>query len=139
MAYVDVPLKTLLSDGFASSRACLIKPDEAAKSPVPPGDLRLLTLRYWGFDGRVHQGRMVVNASVADGQGVGTIANVMAASRTPLEGTLIVCIENEPAIIDAMRTLLTGWGAEVIAVMDGAAAVAAIEDTAHGTKWKKAR
>ncbi|WP_433184286.1 gamma-glutamyltransferase [Actinoallomurus sp. CA-150999] len=38
-AYVDVPLKTLLSDGFASSRACLIKPDEAAKSPVPPGDL----------------------------------------------------------------------------------------------------
>ncbi|GAA0357869.1 gamma-glutamyltransferase [Actinoallomurus spadix] len=38
-AYVDVPLKTLLSDGFARSRACLIKPDEAAKSPVPPGDL----------------------------------------------------------------------------------------------------
>ncbi|GAA4615402.1 gamma-glutamyltransferase [Actinoallomurus liliacearum] len=39
-AYVDVPLKTLLSDGFASSRACLIKPDEAAKSPVAPGDLK---------------------------------------------------------------------------------------------------
>lgn len=38
-AYVHVPLSTLLSDGFARSRACLIKPDEAAKSPVPPGDL----------------------------------------------------------------------------------------------------
>ncbi len=33
---------------------------------VPLGDLRLLTLRYWGFDGRVHEGPMVINASVAD-------------------------------------------------------------------------
>src|SRR5207244_523695 len=33
--------------------------------PVPPRDIRLLTLRYWGFDGRVHEGRMEVNASVA--------------------------------------------------------------------------
>ncbi len=36
---VDVPLKTLLSDRFARSRACLIKPDEALKAPVPPGAL----------------------------------------------------------------------------------------------------
>ncbi len=35
--------------------------------PVPIGDLRLLGLRYWGFDGRVHEGPMVVNASVAQG------------------------------------------------------------------------
>jgi hypothetical protein len=28
-------------------------------------DLRLLTLRYWGFDGQVHEGPMVVNESVA--------------------------------------------------------------------------
>jgi D-alanyl-D-alanine carboxypeptidase len=33
--------------------------------PVPLGDLRLLTLRYWGFDGRVHEGQMVVNARAA--------------------------------------------------------------------------
>jgi len=58
---------------------------------------------------------------------IGTIANVMAASRMPLEGALIVCVENDPAIIDGMRTLLTGWGAEVIAETDGAAAIAAIE------------
>jgi gamma-glutamyltranspeptidase/glutathione hydrolase len=38
-AYANVPLKTLLSDGFARSRACLIKPDQAAKAPVAPGDL----------------------------------------------------------------------------------------------------
>lgn len=58
---------------------------------------------------------------------VGTIANVMAASRMPLEGALIVCVENDPAILDGMRTLLTGWGAEVIAESDGASAIAAVE------------
>jgi hypothetical protein len=35
--------------------------------PVAIGRLRLLTLRYWGFDRQVHEGRMVVNASVAEG------------------------------------------------------------------------
>ena len=38
-AYENVPLKTLLSDRFARSRACLIKPDQALTAPVPPGDL----------------------------------------------------------------------------------------------------
>jgi hypothetical protein len=33
--------------------------------PVPLRALRLLTLRYWGFDGRVHQGPMVVNQAAA--------------------------------------------------------------------------
>jgi D-alanyl-D-alanine carboxypeptidase-like protein len=33
--------------------------------PVPMSELRLLTLRYWGFDGQVHEGPMVVNARVA--------------------------------------------------------------------------
>jgi len=33
--------------------------------PVPLRELRLLSLRYWGFDGQVHQGPMVVNQAVA--------------------------------------------------------------------------
>jgi gamma-glutamyltranspeptidase/glutathione hydrolase len=36
---LNVPLKTLLSDRFARSRACLIKPDQALTAPVAPGDL----------------------------------------------------------------------------------------------------
>ena len=43
------------------------------------------------------------------------IANVISASRTPMQGALIVVVENEPAILDGMRTLVTGWGADVIA------------------------
>ena len=57
---------------------------------------------------------------------VSAIANVMSSARMPLEGALIVCIENEPMVLDGMRTLLTGWGAEVIAVTDGPAAIEAI-------------
>lgn len=33
--------------------------------PVPLSHLRLLTLRHWGFDGRVHQGRLVVHEAVS--------------------------------------------------------------------------
>ena len=32
--------------------------------PVPPSQLRLVQLSYWGFDGRPHTGALVVNASV---------------------------------------------------------------------------
>jgi len=48
-------------------------------------------------------------------------------AKTPISGALIVCIENDAAILDGMRTLLTAWNAEVIAVADAEAAVAAIE------------
>jgi hypothetical protein len=33
--------------------------------PVPPEDLRLLALTHWGFDGRVHQGMLVVHEDEA--------------------------------------------------------------------------
>ena len=32
--------------------------------PVPPAELRLVQLRYWGFDGRTHDGAIVVNRVV---------------------------------------------------------------------------
>jgi len=44
-----------------------------------------------------------------------------------MSGSLIVCIENDAAILDGMRTLLTAWDAEVIAVTDPEAAIEAIE------------
>jgi CheY-like chemotaxis protein len=48
-------------------------------------------------------------------------------SRTPMSGSLILCIENDAAILDGMKTLLTGWDAEVIAATDPETAVEAIE------------
>jgi len=34
-----------------------------SKCPVPLSGLRLMTLTYWGFDGTVHTGQLVTNAS----------------------------------------------------------------------------
>ena len=53
-----------------------------AGCPVAPGKLRLLTLRYVGFDGRAHQGTMVVNAIVA--RSVITIFATLYARRFPI-------------------------------------------------------
>ncbi|MGW6782947.1 gamma-glutamyltransferase [Streptomyces sp. NPDC054987] len=39
-AAVDVPTRELLSQRFADSRACLIRPDRALTSPLAPGDPR---------------------------------------------------------------------------------------------------
>ncbi|MCW2817841.1 MAG: ggt [Marmoricola sp.] len=44
-AYVDVPLRDLLSDRYAAERACLIDPQHAATKPVPAGDVT-------SYDGR---------------------------------------------------------------------------------------
>src|SRR3954468_12248589 len=59
------------------------------------------------------------------------VSSATPLSRTPMSGALIVCIENDPAILDGMKTLLRAWDAEVIAVTDPDAAIAAIESAGH--------
>jgi Na+/proline symporter/signal transduction histidine kinase len=55
------------------------------------------------------------------------VTSATPLSRTPISGARIVCIENDPAILDGMKTLLKAWDADVIAVTDPEAAVEAIE------------
>jgi Na+/proline symporter/signal transduction histidine kinase/CheY-like chemotaxis protein len=55
------------------------------------------------------------------------VTSATPLSRAPISGALIVCIENDAAILDGMRTLLTAWNAEVIAVADPDAAIERIE------------
>jgi len=55
------------------------------------------------------------------------VTSATPLSKTPMSGSLIVCIENDAAILDGMRTLLTAWDAEVIAVADPDAAIEAID------------
>ena len=53
-----------------------------------------------------------------------------AAAKTPagrLAGTVVLCIDNERAILDGMQTLLGGWGCRVLKAVDLAEALAAIE------------
>ena len=56
------------------------------------------------------------------------VTSATPLSKSPMSGTLIVCIENDPAILDGMRTLLRAWDATVIAVADPEAAMAAIAE-----------
>lgn len=55
------------------------------------------------------------------------VTSTTPLSRAPMSGTRIVCIENDPAILDGMKTLLTGWDANVIAALDPDSAVEAIQ------------
>ena len=57
----------------------------------------------------------------------GAVTSATPLSRTPISGALIVCIENDAAILDGMKTLLTAWNADVIAVADPDAAIERIE------------
>ncbi|WP_420133862.1 PAS domain-containing hybrid sensor histidine kinase/response regulator [Rhodopseudomonas sp.] len=55
------------------------------------------------------------------------VTSATPLSRASMSGSLVVCIENDPAILDGMKTLLTTWDASVIAVADPEAAIKAIE------------
>ena len=70
MSALAVPLALLAFHGSAQPLPAPLRAELAATSwhsgcPVPLSGLRLLTLSHWGFDGRVHTGRLTVNATVA--------------------------------------------------------------------------
>ncbi len=75
-------------------------------------------------------GGSVFSVTVPTAKAINFTAAVTSAtplSRTPMSGSLIVCIENDAAILDGMKTLLTAWDAKVIAVTDPDAAIEAIK------------
>src|SRR3954462_6626365 len=75
-------------------------------------------------------GGSVFSVTVPTAKAITHTAAVTSATplaRTPISGALIVCIENDAAILDGMRTLLKAWDAEVIAVADPEGAITAIE------------
>jgi Na+/proline symporter/signal transduction histidine kinase len=47
-----------------------------------------------------------------------------------LAGSVVLCIDNEPNILDGMRVLLGGWGCRVLTATDLAAALAALAGSA---------
>lgn len=52
-----------------------------------------------------------------------------AVSTGLLSGCVTLCIDNEQAVVEGMRVLLTGWGCEVIAASNTTEAVTALERT----------
>jgi hypothetical protein len=69
-AALALPLAVAAFHGTAQPLPTELRSQLAQKSwhagcPVPLSQLRLLRLSYWGFDGRQHMGRLVVNANSA--------------------------------------------------------------------------
>jgi Na+/proline symporter/signal transduction histidine kinase len=67
---------------------------------------------------------------VARASGVGGAARPRTTPRLNvgrLDGTVVLCIDNERAILDGMETLLGGWGCRTLIAADLAGALAAIE------------
>ncbi|MGD9925446.1 MAG: hybrid sensor histidine kinase/response regulator [Pseudorhodoplanes sp.] len=51
----------------------------------------------------------------------------MRADPAQLSGMAVLCIDNDPQILDGMETLLGGWGCQVLKASDPQSAIAAIE------------
>jgi signal transduction histidine kinase len=71
----------------------------------------------------------VPRATAAVAAAAAPVAPKIAAGR--LAGTVILCIDNEPAILDGMETLLGGWSCRVLKAADLAGALAVL-DTGDG-------
>lgn len=82
-----------------------------------------------------------VSVDSADGQGSHFGVTVPLSNAAPAElpereetrvdpgqlaGTVALCIDNEPSVLDGMKTLLSGWGCEVITAPDLEGALAAV-------------
>jgi CheY-like chemotaxis protein/two-component sensor histidine kinase len=51
-----------------------------------------------------------------------------AMPAAPLDTTIVLCIENEPQVLDGMQALLGGWGCHVLAASDLKSALATMHD-----------
>jgi Na+/proline symporter/signal transduction histidine kinase len=70
-----------------------------------------------------------VEIPVASGAGIAKSAPDAVLPVTPLEGLVVLCIENEPQVLAGMESLLGGWGCQVLTTPDLAGAFAAIRDS----------
>jgi signal transduction histidine kinase len=58
-----------------------------------------------------------------------THVDMLPVDRGQLAGTVVLCVDNEPAILDGMDMLLSGWGCRVLKAPDLETAIAAIATT----------
>ena len=91
--FVDVPVRQLLSDGFARERACLINPRQAATKPVLPGspDGRYERCRVPDVDAPRrggHEGGSTTHLTVVDRWG-GVVSHTLTIEQTGGSGIVV--------------------------------------------------
>jgi signal transduction histidine kinase len=79
--------------------------------------------------------RFSVTVPVSSAAPVQAVRETAPPVRGQLSGVTVLCIDNEPTVLDGMETLLGGWGCRVLKAPDLATAITAIEGAAgplHG-------
>ncbi|AMN44761.1 hybrid sensor histidine kinase/response regulator [Rhodoplanes sp. Z2-YC6860] len=79
--------------------------------------------------------RFSVTVPVSSAAPVQAQRETAAPDRGQLSGVTVLCIDNEPKVLDGMETLLGGWGCRVLKAPDLATAITATEaaaDPLHG-------
>jgi gamma-glutamyltranspeptidase/glutathione hydrolase len=87
-AFVDVPTRTLLSQRFADSRACLIKPDTRLVTPVKPGALTGGDCSQASAAGRNDQGMSTSHLVTSDRWG-NVVSYTLTIEQTGGSGMLV--------------------------------------------------
>ena len=82
------PVFTASSHGIDEATRARMTASWRPSCPVPLEELRLLTLSYWGFDGQVHEGELVVHTAYADT--VVSVFEALFAARFPIEQMRLV-------------------------------------------------
>jgi CheY-like chemotaxis protein len=68
--------------------------------------------------------RFSVTVPVSSAAPVQVLREAATPDRTQLSGVTVLCIDNEPKVLDGMETLLGGWGCQVLKAPDLATAIA---------------
>ena len=84
-----------------------------------------MTLRSASNKGSTFAVEVPIAASVP---ALASLAPRCGRPAAPLEGVVVLCIENEPQVLAGMEALLSGWGCQVLAVPDLESAFAAIQE-----------
>jgi len=82
-----------------------------------------LSLRSWPGRGSV----FAIAVPLGDRAAIAAPRRERAMGPDRVAGSLVMCIENEPAVLSAIECLLSDWGCEVIAVADRESAIRCVE------------
>jgi signal transduction histidine kinase/CheY-like chemotaxis protein len=85
-----------------------------------------LSLRSWPGRGSV----FAITVPLGDRGAISPPARVSAAyGPDRMAGSVVMCLENEPAVLFGLQTMLCEWGCEVLAVRDRESALASLSST----------
>ncbi|MGZ8387227.1 MAG: PAS domain-containing hybrid sensor histidine kinase/response regulator [Rhodoplanes sp.] len=75
--------------------------------------------------------RFSVEAPIAESAPLQESSKPLSRTQSRFAGAVVLCIDNEPIVLDGMESLLAGWGCQVLKARDLPAAIAAITAADH--------